>query len=248
MLNRRIQLISLLVGCVIAAGCNASKPVSTAEAAPMTEIPSDENVQPIAAESGVASETTEAKHVGGEYEIATFGAGCFWCVEAVFEELEGVISVDSGYMGGRVVKPTYEQVCSGRTGHAEVCRITFDPAKISFDELLEVFWQTHDPTTLNQQGHDVGTQYRSAVFYHSPKQKELAEQWKKVLDESGAFRSPIVTEITAASVYYQAEDYHQDYFAMNPYDRYCNAVAKPKIDKVRKVFKDKLKKAGDSAE
>lgn len=209
----------------------------------MTENSSDESVQPTAALNEINSVTTEAKH-----EIATFGAGCFWCVEAVFKELEGVVSVESGYTGGHVVKPTYGEVCDGRTGHAEVCRITFDPAKISFDELLEVFWQTHDPTTLNRQGADTGTQYRSAVFYHNSHQKQLAEKYKKDLDESGAFRAPIVTEIVAASVFYKAEDYHQDYFALNPYDGYCNAVAKPKVDKVRKVFKDKLKKAGDSAE
>lgn len=246
MLTRHLHLLPLLVSCVLAAGCNDSSPVPIAEAKPMNTNSSDESVPPAAVEHEVKA--TEASQTDGQYEIATFGAGCFWCVEAVFLELDGVVSVESGYTGGHAVKPTYEQVCGGRTGHAEVCRITFDPAKISFDELLEVFWQTHDPTTLNRQGADTGTQYRSAVFYHNPQQKERAEHWKKVLDESGAFRSPIVTEITAASVYYKAEDYHQNYFAMNPYDRYCNAVAKPKVDKVRKIFKDKLKKAGDSAE
>jgi peptide-methionine (S)-S-oxide reductase len=243
MLNQHLHCLLLLAGCVFAAGCNESSPVPTVEAEPMTENPSDENVQSAAASIEDDSKVTDAKH-----EIATFGAGCFWCVEAVFKELEGVVSVESGYTGGHAVNPSYEAVCGGRTGHAEVCRITFDPAKISFDELLEVFWQTHDPTTLNQQGNDYGTQYRSVVFYHNPQQKELSENWKKVLDESGAFRTPIVTEITAATVFYKAEDYHQDYFASNPYDRYCNLVAKPKVDKVRKVFKDKLKKAGDSAE
>lgn len=237
MLNRHLQFVLLLVGCVFAIGCNVSNQVSTAEVEPMTEKPSDEIVQAAAATSEINADVTE---------IATFGAGCFWCVEAVFNELDGVVSVESGYMGGHVVNPTYEEVCSKTTGHAEVCRITYQPAKISFDELLEVFWQTHDPTTLNQQGADRGPQYRSAIFFHTPEQKELATKYKKALDESGAFRAPIVTEITAASTYYKAEDYHQNYFAMNPYDGYCNAVAKPKVDKVRKVFKDKLKKGEDS--
>jgi peptide-methionine (S)-S-oxide reductase len=243
MLNQHLHFSLLLVGCVFAIGCDASNPVSTAEAEPMIENPSDETPASTPANDENPSETTEAKS-----EIATFGAGCFWCVEAVFDELEGVVSVESGYMGGHVVNPTYEEVCGARTGHAEVCRITFDPAKIGFDELLEVFWQTHDPTTLNQQGADRGPQYRSAIFFHNTEQKELAEKYKKALDESGEFRDPIVTEITAASVYYKAEDYHQDYFASNPFDRYCNAVARPKVEKVRKVFKDKLKKRGDAAE
>lgn len=243
MLNQPQYYLLLLTVCIFAVGCNESKPVSIAEAKTMTDNPSDETTPTAPAKGDSPSETIEAKQ-----EIATFGAGCFWCVEAVFEELEGVVSVESGYTGGHVVNPTYEEVCGKRTGHAEVCRITFDPAKIGFDELLEVFWQTHDPTTLNQQGADRGPQYRSAIFYHNSEQKELAEKYKKALDESGAFRAPIVTEITAASVYYKAEDYHQNYFALNPYDRYCNAVARPKVEKVRKVFKDKLKKGGDSTE
>ncbi|MBC8353399.1 MAG: peptide-methionine (S)-S-oxide reductase MsrA [Planctomycetes bacterium] len=209
----------------------------------MAEIPSDETLQPVSATVESNSETSEAKQ-----EIATFGAGCFWCVEAVFKELEGVVSVESGYTGGHVVNPTYEQVCDKTTGHAEVCRITFEPAKISFDELLEVFWQTHDPTTLNQQGADQGPQYRSAIYYHNDQQKELAQHYMKALDESGEFRAPIVTEITAATIFYKAENYHQDYYALNPYQGYCAFVVKPKVDKVRKVFKDKLKKDVDSAE
>ena len=243
MLNQHLYLLPLLAGCVFAVGCDAPKPVSTAEAKPMTKTPSDEITPTTSANDESPPETTEAKN-----EVATFGAGCFWCVEAVFDELEGVVSVESGYTGGQVLNPTYRQVCEGDTGHAEACRITFDPAKISFDELLEVFWQTHDPTTPDRQGGDQGPQYRSAIFYHGDRQKELAEKYKKALDESGAFPAPIVTEITAASIFYKAEDYHQDYFASNPYDGYCNAVARPKVDKVRKVFKDKLKKHGDSAE
>ena len=175
-------------------------------------------------------------------ETATFGSGCFWCTEAVFERLEGVESVVSGYAGRAVENPTYKQVTSGNTGHAEVTQIMFDPNVITFTELLEVFWKTHDPTTLNRQGADVGTQYRSAIFYHNEKQKELAEKYKKELDESGAFSDPIVTEITAFTNYYPAEDYHQDYYDENPAQPYCSFVIAPKIEKFEKVFKDKLKK------
>ena len=180
---------------------------------------------------------------GAASEIATFGAGCFWCVEAVFEQLEGVESVVSGYTGGSVENPTYKQICTGTTGHAEACQITYDPSKISFDELLEVFWQTHDPTTLNQQGPDTGTQYRSAVFTHDENQKTLAENYKRALDASGAWDNPIVTEIVPLGKFYNAEDYHQNYYDLNPNTGYCRAFVAPKVDKVRKVFKDKLKKA-----
>ena len=175
-------------------------------------------------------------------DTATFGAGCFWCVEAIFQNLDGVISVASGYEGGKIKNPTYKEVCSGLTGHAEVIQIVYDPAKISFKELLEVFWQTHDPTTLNRQGADAGTQYRSAVFYHNDEQKELAEKYKKELDASGAFRGPIVTEISPSTVFYQAEDYHQDYYNLNGSQPYCTFVIKPKLDKFNKVFGDKVKK------
>jgi methionine-S-sulfoxide reductase len=173
---------------------------------------------------------------------ATFGAGCFWCTEAVFQRLRGVKSVASGYSGGTVENPTYEAVCSGTTGHAEVIQITFDPKEISFDDLLKVFWQTHDPTTPNQQGHDVGTQYRSAVFYHNDEQRHVAEQYKKQLDASKVFRAPIVTEITAYKNFYPAEDYHQNYFRLNPEQRYCQFVIRPKVEKFNKEFKELLKK------
>ncbi len=172
--------------------------------------------------------------------IATFGAGCFWCVEACFSELKGVKQVLSGYMGGSTKNPTYKEVCTGNTGHAEVAQIIFDPQQISYEELLEVFWFVHDPTTLNRQGNDVGTQYRSAVFYHSEQQRELAEFYKKKLQESGAYANPIVTEITAASTFYVAEDYHQGYFKDNPNQPYCSAVVRPKVDKFRKAFAEKL--------
>ena len=175
-------------------------------------------------------------------EVATFANGCFWCTEAIFEELEGVIRATSGYTGGEVVSPTYKEVCGGQTGHAECLQITYDPAKISFDELLAVFWETHDPTTLNRQGADAGTQYRSGIFYHNQEQKEKAEKYKAALDKSGAFNKPIVTEITAFTKFYPAEDYHQQYFENNENaNPYCKIVIRPKLDKFRKVFKDKLK-------
>lgn len=175
-------------------------------------------------------------------EVATFGAGCFWCVEAVFQSLDGVNKVISGYSGGHIKDPTYRQVCTGTTGHAEVCQIYFDSEIISFEELLEVFWSTHDPTTLNRQGNDVGTQYRSAIFYHSESQRTLAEEYKAALDVSEAFPDPIVTEIVPFETFYEAEDYHQEYYDLNPNQPYCTYVIQPKMEKFRKVFEDKLKK------
>jgi len=175
-------------------------------------------------------------------QIATFGSGCFWCTEAIFERLNGVVKVESGYSGGKVENPTYEEVCTGTTGHAEVTQITYDPSIISFDELLEVFWKTHDPTTLNRQGNDVGTQYRSVIFYHNEKQKELAENYKAELDKSGVWDNPIVTEISPFTNFYSAEKYHQDYYNNNPNQGYCTFVITPKVEKFEKVFKDKLKK------
>ncbi|MGB5529939.1 MAG: peptide-methionine (S)-S-oxide reductase MsrA [Ignavibacteriaceae bacterium] len=173
---------------------------------------------------------------------ATFGSGCFWCTEAVFERLKGVHKVVSGYAGGTVENPTYEQVCSEKTGHAEVTQITYDPNVITYDELLEVFWKTHDPTTLNRQGNDVGTQYRSVIFYHNEEQKELAEKYKSELDKSGAWSKPIVTEISPLTNYFEAEDYHQDYYTNNPNQGYCAFVIAPKVEKFEKVFKEKLKR------
>lgn len=176
-----------------------------------------------------------------KYEKATFGAGCFWCVEAVFQQLKGVEKVISGYTGGKVKDPTYREICGGRTGHAEVAQITFDPQIVSFKELLEVFWSSHDPTTLNRQGADKGTQYRSAVFYHNEEQRKLAVTYKEELDKSKVFTDPIVTEITVLGEFYLAEDYHQNYFNNNPSQPYCQFVVKPKVDKVKKVFAEKLK-------
>lgn len=175
-------------------------------------------------------------------EIATLGSGCFWCTEAIFQELEGVEKVESGYMGGQMLNPTYKDICTGETGHAEVCQITFNPEIISFSELLEVFWQVHNPTTLNRQGADVGTQYRSVIFYHSDEQKSISENLLKKLDKSEAWDDPIVTEISAAVKFYIAENYHQDYYNLNKSQPYCSFVIKPKQEKFRKVFKTKLKK------
>ena len=175
-------------------------------------------------------------------ETATLAGGCFWCLEAVFDELKGVESVESGYMGGTTASPTYEAVCSGQTGHAEVVRITFDPWKISFKEILEVFFVIHDPTTLNRQGNDVGTQYRSAVFYHSPEQKAAAEQAIAGIGAARIYNDPIVTEIVPASAFYAAEGYHQEYFRRNPAQPYCAYVVRPKVAKFRKDFLEKLKK------
>lgn len=174
-------------------------------------------------------------------QTATFGGGCFWCVEAVFEELNGITSVVSGYAGGHKENPTYKEVCDGTTGHAEVCQIQYDPKIVSYAELLEVFWKTHDPTTLNRQGNDVGTQYRSVIYYHNDEQKQLAEGYKKKLDEEKIWPNPIVTEIEPLPKFYPAENYHQDYYSENGNQPYCSFVITPKLEKFRKVFKDKLK-------
>lgn len=173
-------------------------------------------------------------------ETVTLGAGCFWCVEAIFQNLKGVHLVVSGYSGGAVKNPSYEDVCTGATGHAEVTQIKYDPRKISFDELLEVFWSNHDPTTLNRQGSDVGTQYRSVIFYHTQKQKELAEKYKKKLNDEHAFDKPVITEITPYKEFYKAENYHQNYFNDNSNKPYCQFVIRPKLEKFRKAFKSKI--------
>ncbi|WP_017731886.1 peptide-methionine (S)-S-oxide reductase MsrA [Nafulsella turpanensis] len=174
-------------------------------------------------------------------EKATFGAGCFWCVEAVFQNLEGVEKVESGYAGGHKENPSYKEVTTGSTGHAEVVQITYNPEVVSFKELLEVFWKTHDPTTLNRQGADVGTQYRSAVFYHTDEQKRLAEEYRESLEQSGAWDSPIVTEISPLEKFYPAEDYHHNYYRQNGGEPYCSFVIRPKLEKFKKAFAGKLK-------
>ncbi len=174
-------------------------------------------------------------------DTATLGAGCFWCVEAVFQQLDGVLKVTSGYTGGHVANPTYEQVCSKNTGHVEVAQIVYDPSKITFDELLEVFWKTHDPTTVDQQGNDRGPQYRSVIFYNSPEQKQKVQEYKADLDKSGAWSKPIATSVEPLKNFYVAEDYHQNYYNNNADQMYCRYVIQPKLEKFEKVFKDKLK-------
>jgi len=174
-------------------------------------------------------------------ELATFGSGCFWCTEAIFEKVKGVESVVSGYSGGKVKNPTYREVCTGNTGHAEVVQITYNPEIITFKDLLEIFWKMHDPTTLNRQGADVGTQYRSVIFYHTDKQKEIAENYKKKLDEANIYKNPVVTEIAPFESFYKAEDNHQEYYENNKFQPYCSFVITPKMEKFKKVFKDKLK-------
>ena len=175
-------------------------------------------------------------------DTITLGSGCFWCVEAIFEQLKGVQSVESGYSGGFVKNPAYREVCNGTTGHAEVCQVVYNPSIVSIEEILEVFFKTHDPTTLNRQGADVGTQYRSAIFYHNEKQRETAESIKAELEKENVWVNPIVTEITEYSTFYKADDYHQEYFENNKDAPYCRAVIQPKVDKFQKVFKDRIKK------
>lgn len=185
------------------------------------------------------SESTPFTNPGSsqKQDTATFGAGCFWCVEAIFQQIKGVDTAISGYMGGRIAQPTYKEVCSGLTGHVEVVQIVFDPSVVSFEQLLEVFWKTHDPTSPNRQGADEGTQYRSVVFYHSNEQKETAEKIKAALNASKIYDAPVITGVEAASVFYQAEDYHQNYFRENGDQPYCRAVVQPKVEKFEKLFK-----------
>jgi peptide-methionine (S)-S-oxide reductase len=192
-------------------------------------------------ENPVAPATAEAEPGAATLATATFGGGCFWCTEAVFQQLQGVHSVVSGYSGGHVKNPTYREVCEGTTGHAEVIQVTYDPKVVSYDELLEVFWKTHDPTTLNRQGNDYGPQYRSVVFFHNDEQRRVAEHYKAKLDASGAFDDPIVTEISPFTEFYPAEGYHQQYYEQNPDQMYCRIVIAPKLEKFRSVFQGKLK-------
>lgn len=243
---------AILWGCTAKTPTTVSAPESTDEsvAASSSEVESADvpsasgDAETDVAASVTTSEKTKTMSDQG-LQTATFGAGCYWCTEAVFQRLEGVEGVVSGFMGGEVENPTYKAVCSGQTGHAEVIQFQYDPAKVDFETLLEVFWKTHDPTTLNRQGNDVGTQYRSVVFWHTDEQRELAEKYKKKLDEAKIFADPIVTEISAASKFYAAEDYHQNYYNDNPYQGYCSFIITPKIQKLEKVFADKLKKSED---
>jgi peptide-methionine (S)-S-oxide reductase len=185
--------------------------------------------------------STPAKLLSADSELATLGGGCFWCLEAVYEQVKGVERVESGYTGGAVKDPTYRQVCNGNTGHAEVVQVAFDPKVISFREILQIFFVIHDPTTLNRQGADVGTQYRSAIYYHSPQQKETAEKLIAEFSAEKVFPRPIVTEVAPLDIFYRAEDYHQGYFRANPEQPYCQAVVAPKVAKLRKQFLSKLK-------
>lgn len=215
---------SSLLSLLIFLGCNSNTKnnLSTAEVNALAKI--------------------EAKMMDqNNYQVATFAAGCFWCTEAVFQRLKGVVKVESGYSGGSVPNPTYEAVCTGQTGHAECTQITYDPKIISYTQLLEVFWKTHDPTTLNRQGNDTGTQYRSAIFYHDDEQKQLAEKYKHELDLAKIWEDQIVTEISPLKKFYKAEDYHQNYYNQNGNQPYCSFVITPKIEKFKKIFADKLK-------
>lgn len=192
--------------------------------------------------------TIEDNAMDNPTALATFGGGCFWCTEAVFQQINGVRKVVSGYSGGKIENPTYREVCNGTTGHAEVIQVTYDPTVAKYPELLEVFWKTHDPTTLNRQGNDVGTQYRSVVFYHDEEQRQVAEKTKEQLDQSGAFSAPIVTEISLCGRFYAAEDYHQDYFNLHGHEPYCQAMIRPKVEKFKKTFGHLIEKPPTAAE
>ena len=191
--------------------------------------------------SAFAQPPSTKKNMDESKQVATFGAGCFWCTEAVFLNVKGVEKVESGYSGGKIKNPSYREICTGTTGHAEVTQITFNPKVVSFEELLEVFWNTHDPTTLNRQGADEGTQYRSVVFYHNDSQKASSQAYLKQLEASKVYKNPIVTEISPLTNFYKAEDYHQNYYALNPNQGYCQYVIRPKVDKFKKQFASKLK-------
>ncbi len=234
---RSVSWPTVLVGALLVVGLGilGQAPMRAESPAPAKTNPASDRAQ-----STKAAKPAQ-KEGKSKMAKATFGGGCFWCTEAVFQSLKGVESVLSGYSGGTVPNPTYEQICQKNTGHAEVIQITYDPAQVSYEQLLEVFWMTHDPTTPNQQGHDKGPQYRSVVFYHDDQQKTLADQYKVRLDKSGAFAQPIVTEISPAKEFYPAEDYHQGFFKRNPSQPYCQAVIRPKMDKFKKAFADKLK-------
>jgi methionine-S-sulfoxide reductase len=226
-----VALIAVLYGSTLLLSKNNPPTSTDGGLAPFAE--SAEQKVPVPLESIMPAHPNDPN-----LESVTFGSGCFWCTEAVFQNVRGVKSAVSGYSGGRTANPTYESICSGTTGHAEVIQVTFDPKEVAFEDLLRVFWRTHDPTTLNRQGHDVGTQYRSAIFYHNDRQREIAEAYKKQLDESGTFGAPIVTEITKFEKFYPAEQYHQEYYDLNPNQGYCQAIIRPKVEKFKKEFSD----------
>lgn len=222
-MKRAIQALSLLLLCTLQSACAQQK---HPEQSPTMK---------------TMMETKSASTTDKKLEVATFGAGCFWCTEAQFQVLKGVEKVESGYAGGTVPHPTYRQVCTGNTGHAEVSNIYYDPSVISYEQLLAAFWMAHDPTQLNRQGNDVGTQYRSVIFYHNDEQKKLAEEYKEKLNKENVYGKPVVTEISPAPTFYKAEDYHQNYYNENGDQPYCQFVIRPKLEKFQKVFKDQLK-------
>lgn len=230
--KRLLGLPGMALGWVVALSLGGSPVMSDTS-------PVDEPDKP-SSKSAPGATGEPAKQPAG-LATATFGNGCFWCSEAVFQQLKGVNKVVSGYSGGSVKNPTYRQVCTGTTGHAEVIQVTYDPKEITYEDLLAVFWHSHDPTTKDRQGNDVGTQYRSVIFWHSDEQKQLAEKYKKKLNASGLYHAPIVTEIVPFTEFYPAEDYHQNYYDQNSRQPYCRIVIGPKLEKVRKVFRDKLK-------
>ena len=240
--HQTLRCLVLLIILPATIACGRIGPAATITVPPMQGDGSTQKTDQ-ATDGSSTSESTDKTNDTKmkKMETATFGAGCFWCVEAVFQKLKGVETVRSGYMGGRTINPTYKDICTGLTGHAEVIQVDFDPSVITFPELLEVFWSTHDPTTLNRQGYDTGTQYRSAVFYHDDAQQAAAETYKKELNDAKAFPNPIVTEIVPAKKMYIAEDYHQNYYNNNPNQGYCRAIIPAKLEKLKKVFGDKLK-------
>ena len=229
MRNQVVNLVFIIA--VLSIGCGASSPSAKGEDGEKGRRPSGR--------AGASAKDTMGENSG--YKLATFGGGCFWCTEAIFQRLNGVEKVVSGYSGGHVDNPTYEQVCTGTTGHAESIQVTYDPARVSYSALLEVFWRTHDPTTKNRQGNDMGPQYRSVIFYHDEDQKKLAEQYKLKLESEHIWNRPIVTEIVAFAKFWPAEDYHQNYYNNNTSKGYCSVVITPKIEKFKKIFKDQLK-------
>ena len=223
-----MQFIIMLFSLFAFASCNNAQ--STTENKSMEENKTEQ------------TSTKNKMNTNTNYEVATLGGGCYWCMEAVFQRLDGVIKVESGFSGGHVKNPSYREVCNGTTGHAEVIHITFDSTKVPFSEILKVFFTMHDPTTLNQQGNDIGTQYRSAIFYHNESQKNVSEKIIAELNAAKAYPTQIVTEVSKFDVFYKAEDYHQDYYNQNKTQGYCQYVIQPKIEKFEKVFKDRLKK------
>lgn len=225
--KRALLGIAGIVVAFVGAACNSStvSPEKMARVSKAATKPTE--LEPEAPPAGLAK--------------ATFASGCFWCSEAIFQQLKGVSSVVSGYSGGSVKKPSYDEVCTGNSGHAEAIQVTYDPAIVKYQDLLEVFWKTHDPTTPDRQGYDVGPQYRSVVFYHNDEQKQLSEHYKKKLDASGIFDKPIVTQIVPFTEFYRAEDYHQNYYNQNPQQGYCRVIIGPKLEKLRELFHDKLK-------